>query len=92
MAKQSVAELIDFIRTRMRMSHIYQPVVSQSLLDSGNVATVRQLTLDLLSSDEARIRYYEDRIMKMPTPVLSSHRNPFPTGSDQKARRSDRWT
>jgi ATP adenylyltransferase len=73
MAKQSVAELIEFIRTRMRMSHIYQPVVIRSLLDSGNVATVRQLALDLLSSDEAQIRYYEDRIKKMPLPVLRRH-------------------
>jgi hypothetical protein len=73
MAKQSVAELIDFIRTRMRMSHIYQPVVIRSLLDSGNVATVRQLALDLLSADEAQIRYYEDRIKKMPLPVLRRH-------------------
>jgi len=73
MAKQSVGELIGFIRTRMRMSHVYQPVVIRSLLDSGNVATVRQLALDLLSSDEAQIRYYEDRIKKMPLPVLRRH-------------------
>ena len=73
MAKQSVAALIDFIRTRMRMSHIYQPVVIRSLLDSGNVATVRQLALDLLSSDEAQIRYYEERIKRMPLPVLRRH-------------------
>ena len=73
MAKQSGAELVDFIRNKMRMSHIYQPVVIRSLLDSGNVATVRQLALDLLSSDEAQIRYYEDRIKKMPLPVLRRH-------------------
>jgi hypothetical protein len=73
MVKQSAADLISFIRTRMRMSHIYQPVVIRSLLDSGNVATVRQLALDLLSSDEAQIRYYEDRIKKMPLPVLRRH-------------------
>jgi ATP adenylyltransferase len=73
MARNSAAELIDFIRTRMRMSHIYQPVVIRSLLDSGNVATVRQLALDLLSADESQIRYYEDRIKKMPLPVLRRH-------------------
>ena len=55
------------------MSHIYQPMVIRSLLDSGNVATVRQLALDLLSSDEAQIRYYEDRIKTMPLPVLRRH-------------------
>jgi len=73
MAKQSAADLMNFIRSKMRMSHIYQPVVIRSLLDSGNVATVRQLALDLLSSDEAQIRYYEDRIKKMPLPVLRRH-------------------
>ena len=66
-------ELLNFIRNKMRMSHIYQPVVIRSLLDSGNVATVRQLALDLLSSDEAQIRYYEDRIRKMPLRVLRRH-------------------
>jgi hypothetical protein len=73
MAKQSAADLMNFIRSKMRMSHIYQPVVIRSLLDSGNVATVRQLALDLLSSDEAQIRYYEERIKKMPLPVLRRH-------------------
>lgn len=88
MAKQSVAELIDFIRTRMRMSHIYQPVVIRSLIDSGNVATVRQLALDLLSSDEAQIRYYEDRIKKMPLPVLRRH-GVISTDRDEVVRLTD---
>lgn len=73
MGMLSPKELLHFIRNKMRMSHIYQPVVIRSLLDSGNVATVRQLALDLLSSDEAQIRYYEDRIRKMPLRVLRRH-------------------
>jgi ATP adenylyltransferase len=63
-------ELLEFIQEQMRMSHIYQPVLIRSLVDSGGIATVRQLALDMLASDEAQVLYYEDRIKKMPLPVL----------------------
>lgn len=63
-------ELLEFIQEQMRMSHIYQPVLIRSLVDSGGIATVRQLALDMLSSDEAEVLRYEDRIKKMPLPVL----------------------
>ena len=42
-------ELADFIAHRMRLSHIYQPLLIRTLLDSGGVATVRQITQAFLS-------------------------------------------
>lgn len=69
----TVEELLDFIEHRMRMSHVYQPLLIRSLLDSGNIATVRQLALELLAEDEGQIRTYEKRIKVMPLPVLRRH-------------------
>ena len=39
----SFEELRDFITSRMRLSHIYQPLLIKTLVESGGVATVRQL-------------------------------------------------
>jgi diadenosine tetraphosphate (Ap4A) HIT family hydrolase len=61
-------ELVDFIENRMTMSHVYQPVLIRSLVDAGGKATLRQL-----AQDESQLLYYEDRIKKMPFPVLRKH-------------------
>ncbi len=66
-------ELLDFIERRMQMRHVYQPLLIRSLLDSGNVATIRQLALELLAEDEGQVRTYEKRIKVMPLPVLRRH-------------------
>jgi diadenosine tetraphosphate (Ap4A) HIT family hydrolase len=66
-------ELIDFIENRMTMSHVYQPVLIRSLVDAGGKATLRQLAQAFLVQDESQILYYEDRIKKMPFPVLKKH-------------------
>ena len=66
-------EILDFIQNKMRMSHVYQPLMIRLLLDSGNQGTVRQLALGFVGVDEAQIRLYEERIKKMPVRVLRSH-------------------
>jgi len=66
-------ELLDFVEHRMRMSHVYQPLLIRSLLDAGGLATLRQLAVEFARFDEAQIRYYQDRITKMPLPVLARH-------------------
>ena len=63
-------ELLDFIQNRMRMSHVYQPLLIRLLLESGSQGTVRQLALGFVGVDEAQIRLYEERIKKMPVRVL----------------------
>lgn len=63
-------DLLDFIQRKMQMSHVYQPLIIRTLLDSGDVATVRQLALALLAADEGQTRFYENRVRKMPLPVL----------------------
>jgi len=66
-------ELMDFIEHRMRMSHIYQPLLIRTLVETGGTATLRQVAMAFLDRDESQILYYEDRIKKMPLPVLKRH-------------------
>jgi predicted restriction endonuclease len=65
--------LKEFIQKKLRMSHIYQPMVIRELINSGGRATIRQLALSLLTQDESQIKYYEDRVRKMPVSVLKKH-------------------
>ena len=67
------AELRDFVSSTMRMSHIYQPLLIRSLIDSGGISTIRQLATNFLASDESQIIYYEKRLKEMPIKVLSKH-------------------
>jgi hypothetical protein len=70
---KSAEEIIEFVRVRMRMSHVYQPLLIRALVRAGGSATLRQLATALLMEDESQLLYYEDRIKKMPLPVLRKH-------------------
>ena len=54
------------------MSHVYQPLLIRTLVRAGGSAALRQLAT-VLVEDESQLLYYEDRIKKMPLPVLRSH-------------------
>lgn len=66
-------ELKDFVENKMQMSHVYQPLLIRLLVDAGGQSTVRQLAKEFSAFDEAQILLYEDRLKKMPIPVLKSH-------------------
>lgn len=66
-------ELKDFIERRMRMSHIYQPLLIRNLVDAGGSATVRQLALNFLAYDESQIMHYERTLKNMPIKILAKH-------------------
>lgn len=55
-------ELVDFLEKRMRLSHVYQPLMIRSLVDAGGSATLRQLANAFLLQDESQLLYYEKRI------------------------------
>jgi ATP adenylyltransferase len=65
--------LVDFLENRMRLSHVYQPLMIRSLVDAGGSATLRQLANAFLSQDESQLIYYEKRIKEMPLRVLKKH-------------------
>src|SRR5262245_21641444 len=67
------SDLKDFLETRMRQSHVYQPVLIRALVDSGGSATVRQLASIFVQQDESQLRYYEKTIKTMPVKVLRKH-------------------
>jgi hypothetical protein len=66
-------ELVDFIEHRKMWSHIYRPLLIRTLVDAGGTATLRPVAMAFLDRDESQIRYHEDRIKKMPLPVLKRH-------------------
>jgi ATP adenylyltransferase len=48
----SFEHIRDFLRNRMRMSHIYQPVMIRELLTRGGIASIRDLASAFLARDE----------------------------------------
>ena len=66
-------ELKDFVSRRMRMSHVYQPLLIKTLVAAGGTATLRQVAMAFLLEDESQISFYEARIKDMPLPVLRRH-------------------
>jgi diadenosine tetraphosphate (Ap4A) HIT family hydrolase len=65
--------LRDFILSRMRMSHIYQPVMLKTLLAHSGKATIRQIAAEFLARDESQLEYYEEITKRMPGKVLARH-------------------
>ena len=66
-------QLLEFLTTRMRMSHIYQPLLIRALVDARGTATLRQLAHALLAQAESQLRFYEKRIKELPLRILSKH-------------------
>jgi ATP adenylyltransferase len=67
------SRLRDFLSQKMRMSHIYQPVMLETLLESGGAASIRQIAAAILAHDESQLDYYEQIVKNMPGRVLASH-------------------
>jgi diadenosine tetraphosphate (Ap4A) HIT family hydrolase/5-methylcytosine-specific restriction endonuclease McrA len=66
-------DFIGFLESKMRMSHVYQPLLIKTLVAAGGTATLRQLAIAFLAEDESQLLFYEDRIEKMPVRVLKRH-------------------
>jgi len=65
--------LREFLLSKMKLSHIYQPLLIKTLIEAGGSATIRQLAITFLTYDESQILYYEKRLKEMPIKVLKSH-------------------
>jgi ATP adenylyltransferase len=66
-------DLIDFVMNRMRMSHIYQPVMLLELLRSDGSASVERIATAFAANDRSQIEYYRKIVNAMPGRVLRSH-------------------
>jgi len=57
----SYEQLADFVENRMRMSHVYQPVMLLTLLRAaGGKSSTTQIARSILAHDESQVEYYED--------------------------------
>jgi ATP adenylyltransferase len=73
MAQSSFDTLRHFITSRMRMSHIYQPLMLKTMLERGGSASIRQIATAFLNEDESQVEYYEQIVKNMPGRVLAKH-------------------
>ena len=66
------SELKYFLDNKMRMSHIYQPVMILKLLENGT-SYRQEIAETILSYDESQKDYYEDITNNMVGKVLIGH-------------------
>ncbi len=66
-------ELLEFIEKKMRMSHIYQPVLLMALLKNKGKCHERDIAEALLSYDKSQIEYYTSITNNMVGKVLRNH-------------------
>jgi ATP adenylyltransferase len=73
MPSPAFGELADYIRRRMRMSHVYQPIMLRELLARGGRASRTDIARAFLAEDRALLEYYEEITRDMPGRVLALH-------------------
>ena len=66
-------QLIDFVERRMRMSHIYQPVMLLTLLQHGGECSETDIAKAISVHDPTQLEYYEAITRNMVGRVLSRH-------------------
>src|ERR687893_1588397 len=65
--------LADFVQNRMRMSHVYQPVMLMTLLRGGGRSSTWDIARSILLHDESQVEYYENVTKNMVGRVLRQH-------------------
>ena len=66
--------LSDFILNKMKMSHVYQPVMLIEILKNNGSANVRNIARSLLGYDISQVEYYEHITKNMVGKVLTNSR------------------
>ncbi|MBF9060728.1 HIT domain-containing protein [Rhodobacterales bacterium HKCCSP123] len=73
MPNSAFSRLSEYISAKMRMSHIYQPVMIRELLLQGGAASVEEIATALLAHDPSQIEYYALRTKNMVGKVLTKN-------------------
>ena len=68
-----MTDLKEFIKNKMRMSHIYQPVMIKTLLEEGGTADKNLIAKRILEYDFSQVEYYENITNVMVGKVLRNH-------------------
>jgi len=66
-------ELEKFLN-KMKMQHIYQPVMIKTLIQSNGKATPQKIAKSFLAKDQSQIDYYAEITKNMPGKVLRKHK------------------
>jgi len=69
----SYEQLVDFAQNRMRMSHVYQPVMLMTLLQDGGRSSTKEIARPILAHDESQVEYYEGVTKNMVGLALRGH-------------------
>ena len=68
------SSLSNFIHKRMKMTHIYQPLMLRTLLESKDGrATTEQIARSFLNEDAAQLQYYKKIVRRWPHQTLRKH-------------------
>lgn len=62
-----------FLAEKMKMSHIYQPVMIKKLLKTGGTASDLEIAAELLKFDPSQVEYYQKITNNMVGKVLRNH-------------------
>ena len=73
-SSEAFRTLENFISKKMRMSHIYQPVMLRELLTHNGAISVNAIAKALLGHDQSQIEYYEAITKNMVGKVLTTNR------------------
>jgi ATP adenylyltransferase len=65
--------LAEYLSKRMRMSHVYQPVMIMKLLSNDGKAKADEIALDLVQNDLSQLEYYTERVNQMVGKVLRNN-------------------
>ena len=66
--------LKDFVNNKMKMAHIYQPVMIKSLLENKGKLSITEISKSILEYDESQVEYYESITKNMVGKVLRDHK------------------
>jgi hypothetical protein len=62
-----------YIAERMRISHVYQPLILMELLERRSPAPAQNVARRILGEDVTQIDYYTERVKRMVGKVLSGN-------------------
>ena len=63
-------DLKDFITTKMRMSHVYQPVMLIEMHKKGGYASTEQIAKSILNHDPTQADYYKEVVKNIVGTVI----------------------
>jgi hypothetical protein len=72
-ASATYERLRDYIAKRMRMSHVYQPLMLMELLGRRSPAPSQDVARQILGEDVSQIDYYTERVKRMVGKVLTGN-------------------